>query len=225
MADPFRPESGAPDSPPVYTHPAALSGRRAFLKVAGAATAIVAFGCGDDSTDPGDGPVVSLPLQNDTDILKFALFLELLEEDFYIKAVQKGILTGAVAALATSVRDHESAHVDALQSALGSAAFGSSDVSFNFSTALTDQATFLATAQTLEQTGVGAYLGALGLITSRSLRTTAGSIFTVEARHTAAFRAFNNAPGGPVPAAFESPLTPQAVVDAVVATGFVTKGL
>ncbi|CAN5896827.1 hypothetical protein BH20GEM1_BH20GEM1_14560 [soil metagenome] len=208
-----------------------LPNRRKFLQLSGAALAVATVGaaCDDDNNGitppPDDDPVVTLPLQNETDILKFALFLELLEEDFYIKAVQSGVLSGAVATLATNVRDHESAHVDAIQAALGAMAFTQDDVEFDFGSSLASQASFLATAVTLEQTGVGAYLGALPLIQSRSLRTTAGSIFTIEARHTAAFRAFNNAPGGPVPAAFESPLTPQQVVTAVVNTGFVVDGL
>lgn len=203
--------------------------RRKFLKWSGAAVAVAAVGAAcddDDGPTGGDGdPVVTLPLQNDTDILKFALFLELLEEDFYVKAVQSGVLSGEVAELTTNVRNHESAHVDAIQAALGAQAFTQDDVEFDFGNTLASQASFLATAQVLEQTGVSAYLGAIGLIQSRSLRRTAGSIFTIEARHTAAFRAFNNAPGGPVPNAFESPMTPEQVVAAVVNTGFVVRGL
>jgi hypothetical protein len=195
--------------------------------VAGATTMLGALGCSDDPTgpDPMGDPLVSLPLASDTDVLKYALFLELLEEDFYIKAVQSGALSGGVLTLATSVRDHESAHVDAIQGALGAQAFGSDDVAFDFGDAFASQANFIATATVLEQTGVGAYLGAIGLIQSKALRTTAGSIFTIEARHTAAFRAYGNATGGPVPNAFESPVTPAATIAAVAATGFVTKGL
>lgn len=222
-----------PDNPPTGDTAArtpprpGLPSRRSFLTLAGSAAALGVLGCSDDSTGPTPmpGPVVSLPLASDTDVLKYALFLELLEEDFYIKAVQSGALSGSVLALATSVRDHESAHVDALQSALGAAAFGSDDVAFDFGDAYANQANFIATATVLEQTGVGAYLGALGLIQSRAYRTTAGSIFTIEARHTAAFRSYGNASGGPVPNPFESPVTPEATVNAVVATGFVTKGL
>lgn len=206
--------------------------RRAFLTSAGKGLAVagtmgmVMAACGDNSTGLAASPaVVKLPLQSDTDILKFALFLELLEADFYTKAVASGILSGAVATLATSIRDHEVVHVSALQAALGAASFGKADVGFDFGTSLANQGSFLATAQTLEQTGVGAYLGALGSIQSRTTRTTAGSIFTIEARHLAAIRVFNNAPGGPVPNAFETPMTPQAVVNAVIGTKFVTKGL
>lgn len=225
------------DSAPLSATPeiAWETGRRAFFGRSGALLGIAAAGtltsllaaCGDDGdpVGPGDTPVVTLPLTSDTDIMKFALFLELLEADFYTKAVSAGVLTGTVATLATSIRDHEVAHVNALTSALGADAFGPADVEFDFGASLGSQASFLATAQTLEGTGVGAYLGALGSISSKSLRTTAGSIYTIEARHYAAVRALNNAASGPVPAAFETPVAPADVVAAVVGTGFVRKGL
>ena len=219
--------------------------RRGFLRSAGKGLAVastmglVVAACKGDPTGTvppplrralaehdGHDPVVTLPLRSDTDILKFALFLELLEADFYTKAVAAPrLLTGIVKTLATSIRDHENTHVSALQAALGAASFGTADVGFEFGTALATQASFLATAQVLEQTGVGAYLGQLGRIQSRAIRTTAGSIFTIEARHLAAIRVFNNSAGGPVPNAFETPTTAEAVVNAVVATQFVTKGL
>lgn len=205
--------------------------RRSFLRTAGtigAAGSVVGLlaACGkNDTTSPVNKAVVTLPLTSDTDILKFALFLELLEADFYSKAVAKGILSGAVATLGTSIRDHEKVHVTALQTALGANAFTAADVEFDFGTSLNSQSSFLATAEVLEKTGVGAYLGAIGAITSKSLRTTAGSIFTIEARHLAAIRVFNNSAAGPVPAAFETGVAASAVVTAVVGTGFVKRGL
>jgi rubrerythrin len=45
----------------------------------------------------------------------------------------------------------------------------------------------LNTARTLENTGVMAYDGALGMIRSPRLRTAAATIATVEARHAAYF--------------------------------------
>jgi rubrerythrin len=224
--------------PSVPTTAAALSdityetSRRGFLSRTGALAgggALVALlaACGDDTMAAPDMavPVLSLPLQNDTDILKYALFLELLEADFYAKALASGALSGLVASLAADIGAHEATHVQALSGALGSDAFGPSDVGFDFGNSFATPTAFLATAQTLEQTGVRAYLGALGQIQSRALRTTAGSIFTVEARHVAAIRALTNATGGPVPNAFESGETPENTVSAVVATGFVTRGL
>lgn len=205
-----------------------LTSRRRFLEFAGVSGITVAAmaACKSDSTAPSSsGALVSLPLASDTDVLRFALFLELLEADFYTKAVASGALTGAVASLAASVKAHETTHVATLQSALGAKAFGMADVAFDFGAAFATQASFLATAQTLEETGVSAYLGALGAIQSRPLRVTAGSIFTIEARHAAAFRAMNNSAAGPVPAAFEAPRTPEQVVAVVKATGFVKKGL
>jgi hypothetical protein len=207
--------------------------RRGFLGFAGRAglggagtVAMLVAACSKDSpTAVAAKAVVTLPLQSDTDILKFALFLELLEADFYTKAVAGGALSGLVLSLATNIRDHEIAHVAALQAALGTASFGTADVGFSFGANTASQSAFLNTAQTLEGTGVGAYLGALGSITSRSLRTTAGSIYTIEARHYSAIRALNNAAGGPVPLAFEVAVPSATVIANVKATGFVTKGL
>ncbi|HEX5385085.1 MAG TPA: ferritin-like domain-containing protein [Gemmatimonadales bacterium] len=211
--------------PGVMAIPEGRRTRRDFLAISGALATLAVVGCSDNNNGPSGTAVVTLPLQNDTDILKFALFLELLESDFYTKAVAGGTLTGGVATLATNVRDHENAHVAALQAALGSAKFTAADVGFDFKDSLSTQDKFLATAVTLEQTGVSAYLGALPSITGCDLRTTAGSIYTIEGRHVAAFRAYANAQGGPVPAAFETPQTPEEVVAAVTSTGFVTKGL
>ncbi|MBA2565106.1 MAG: ferritin-like domain-containing protein [Gemmatimonadetes bacterium] len=203
------------------------AGRRTFLKWAGASSLVLAAGCGDDDDDnggtgPDDDAVVTLPLTSDTDILKFALFLELLEADFYTRAVAAGILSGTVLEIATGVRDNEQAHVDFLQSALAGEAFDEDDVEFDFGQTLSSQDAFIDAAVTFEQTGVGAYLGALPLIDSRSIRRSAGTIFTVEARHTSVFRALNGE-ANPVPRSFEEPLTAQQVVTAV--TPFVERGL
>ncbi len=210
--------------PGVIAVPEGRRTRRDFVTIAGAMTALAVAGCSNDNNGPSTGAVVTLPLASDTDILKFALFLELLEADFYTKAVASGVLTGGVATLAASVKAHETAHVNALQAALGSAAFTTSDVGFDFKTSLSTQASFLATAETLEMTGVHAYLGALPSITDCATRTTAGSIYTIECRHYAAFRAYNGE-AAPVPSPFETPMTPEQIVASVQATGFVTKGL
>ncbi|MEP6779215.1 MAG: ferritin-like domain-containing protein [Gemmatimonadaceae bacterium] len=196
------------------------------LVAAGALGVLTLAACGAQPTNPAFAKsLILLPLENDSDIMRFALLLALLEVDFYTKAVASGVLSGNVATLAASIRTHKISHVSTLQSALGTNAITTDQIAFNFGAALISQASFLTTAQSLKQTSVGAYLGVAHSIASRSVRTTLGSIGTVEARHYAALRIFNNASGGPVPVAFETPLTPQAVVNALTTTSFITKGL
>ncbi|KAM6495470.1 Ferritin-like domain containing protein [Amanita muscaria] len=83
-----------------------------------------------------------------------------------------------------TIQKDESTHSIALQAAIKSA--GSSPFTsrqFNFDAALTDIPMMAATACVVENVGVGAYLGALHLVSDPVLLSTAGSILTVEARH------------------------------------------
>lgn len=215
------------------------SDRRSFLKWSGTAgLGLVLAACdADDPTAPEsalfaklgkgtggtvtvDGPTVGLPLTSDTDILKFALFLELLEAEFYKMAVGSGLLSGLVLEISSNVRDHEICHVQYLQNALGAAATGNT-ITFDFSGTLKNERKYLKAAEAFEQTGVGAYLGALPLISNKDIRSAAGTVFTIEARHTAAFRALNHR--DPASVAFENPLSPQQVVSAI--SPFVVEGL
>ncbi len=167
------------------------------------------------------GPNLQNTVGGDTDILKFALFLELLEAEFYKAAVSADILRGKVLEVSTNVRDHEICHVTYLQTALGAAAL-EQDITFDFTTVLRNENKFLDAAETFEQTGVGAYLGALPMISSKDIRSAAGTIFTIEARHTAAFRAMNKRKE-PAPVAFEVPLSAAVVLGRI--SPFVVEGL
>ena len=93
----------------------------------------------------------------DGKILNFALLLEYLESEFYVQAVAGGALSGELLGFATTVRDHELAHVAFLQQALGSAAIAKP--TFDFKGTTTNAEMFVATAIALEDTGVAAYNG------------------------------------------------------------------
>ena len=75
---------------------------------------------------------------------------------------------------------HEKAHVDFLTKALGDQA--TKECTYNFG--VTDVNTFIATAALLEGIGESAYLGAAQNITNPGTLTAAGSILTVESRHS-----------------------------------------
>jgi len=122
--------------------------------------------------------------KGDVAILKYALTLEYLEAAFYKEAVEGGALSGDALAFARTVARDEGSHVTALKRALGSAAPKSPK--FDFQGTTRDQAKFLQTAFTLENTGVKAYLGQAGRIKTPAILLTAASIVTVEARHAGA---------------------------------------
>lgn len=157
--------------------------------------------------------------KNDVNILNFALTLEFLEAAFYKEAVANAAY-GSDANLkkfAEVVAKHEAAHVKFLKGALGSAAIKSP--TFDFGKAVTDTATFAATAQVLEDTGVTAYLGQVTNVFQAGVLGAAGTIATVEARHAAWIRFINGA--SPAPAAYDTRKSEKAILKAVGATGFI----
>ncbi len=155
--------------------------------------------------------------RGDIAILNFALTLEYLEAAFYAEAVSKGKFSGAVGKFASIVSKHEAAHVAFLKGALGSKAVPKPK--FNFQGTTTDEAKFKATAQVLEDTGVAAYLGQVGLIKSKKILAAAGSILPIEARHAGWIRNINGVPGAPQ--AFEASKTKAQILKAVKGTGFI----
>jgi rubrerythrin len=154
----------------------------------------------------------------DIAILNYALTLEYLEAAFYSEALAKGQIKNMhVLAFAKVVAKDEALHVGFLKGALGSAAVKKPKFDFKGTTA--NQAKFMATAQVLEDTGVAAYLGQVGLIKSKKILGAAGSILPVEARHAGWVRNLNGVTGAPQ--AFEAPKTKAQVLAAVKATGFI----
>ena len=144
-------------------------------------------------------------------IFNFALTLEELEAEFYVRAVTSGIIPERDAAVFSTIRDHELAHVAFLRRALGAAAVPKPTFDFTggngsgrgpyaglFSPG--GYGTLLAVAQAFEDTGVRAYKGQAPAL--RPFRGADGNNFalqaalqvhSVEARHAAQIRRMRGA--------------------------------
>ena len=142
-------------------------------------------------------------------VLQFALTLEYLEGEFYTRAVASAGLVPAGAALGaiTTIRDHENQHIAFLKTTIQS--LGKTPVSkptFDFSAGngsnvgpfknvFIDYDTFLAVAQTFEDTGVRAYKGqAPALLGTGGVLTAALNIHSVDIRQMRKARGANVKP-------------------------------
>lgn len=147
----------------------------------------------------------------DVDVVNFALTLEYLETAFYEQGAKLG-LSSDVRSQAKRFGAEEAEHVDALTATVRDLGGTPADMpTFDFG--ITDERSFLALAQTLEDTGVGAYNGAGPSIRSKEVLAAAGSIVQVEARHAAVIRLLRDQQ--PAPSAFDKPLTTAQVNKAV----------
>jgi hypothetical protein len=172
----------------------------------------------------------------DVDILNYALTLEYLEASFYTQALGGRGTTGVPSSngcrfdyrdirharelfgfgrrirnsaygLLLDIRDHEVTHVEFLRGQLGSAAVG--PATFDFSSALRNVSSFLATAQVLENTGVMAYDGAIRYVDAGDVLQAGAQIATVEARHAAYLNLING--DSPFPSAFDQGKKPSEI--------------
>jgi len=179
---------------------------RSHFILRGALAAGAVYGAGAVAPFVGN----ALAAAPDVDILNFALTLEYLETDFYQSKGKAVHLSGEAKTLAASFGDEEAQHVAALTKAITS--LGGKPVKKpTFAFPVTDQASFLKLAYTLENTGVGAYNGAGPSLTNKSLLAAAGSIVQVEARHAASIALLTGmaiTPDG----AFDKPLTKSQVL-------------
>lgn len=141
------------------------------------------------------------------DILNYALTLEYLEAKFYeMGSASNGLIpSGAPAMAIQTIGAHETAHVNFLRTAI-SASGGTpvAEPNFDFTAGGTfgnvfsDYATFLAVAQTFEDTGVRAYKGQAAqasLMANNDVLTAALNIHSVEARHASHIRQMRKANG------------------------------
>lgn len=189
--------------------------RRNALKGVGATLAALAVTAVNPIGQGHAYAATTLQGLTDLDILNFALTLEHLEAEFYTMAVAGGKLTGQALTVLTAVRDHEVAHVDQLTKVvtqLGGTPAQKAP-SYNFGDMGTQDA-ILATAETLEGVGVGAYTGAAALITDKkTILAAAASIEQVEARHFGAIRYLRGS--NSAPEAFGPKLTVDEVTKLV----------
>lgn len=149
---------------------------------------------------------------SDADILNYALTLEHLENKFYMEGLANYTQeTFAAAGFDATfynnlmeISSDEQTHVAFLTSSLIAA--GATPVQeCTYAFGATDPETFVKTASILEGVGVSAYLGAAADIMSAAYLTAAGSILTVESRHSSYIRA--SLKQSPFPSPFDVPLS------------------
>lgn len=187
--------------------------RREMLYNIGLATTALTVGtiigaCSDDDSTAQQPNI-------DPQILNFALNLEYLEAEYYLRAIGQqlsnddrgsgaGTVTGGsqvsfpsgslIGQYAQEIAADELAHVRFLRSALGSAAVPSPDINFIAAfnalgfDPFANELNFLLGAFVFEDVGVTAYNGAAPLITDSNILAAAASILAVEAYHAGEIR-------------------------------------
>ncbi|MCC8407534.1 ferritin-like domain-containing protein [Mucilaginibacter sp. UR6-1] len=168
--------------------------RRAFLRYAGASTAVAGIvamqACSKDNSayeDDGSNSSGAIDVgSGDPGILNYAYALEQLEAAFYIQVVNSfsADFSAEERLLLTDIRDHEVAHREFFKAALGSGAIKGLTPDFS-KIDFSSRASVLNTAKAFEDLGVAAYDGVASKIQNVDYLVIAGKIVSVEARHAA----------------------------------------
>jgi len=202
----------------IFTRTTLLLAAAAGLAVAAPVIQVNAPAAGHDHVDKRQAPT-------DADILNYALTLEHLEDKFYREALANFTeadfatagFDATVYANIQKVSSDETTHVKFLTGALQSVNV-TPVAECTYAFGVTDVKSFLATASVLEGVGVSAYLGAAASIMTKAYLTDAGSILTVEARHSSYIRgALKEVPFAQP---FDAPLTLDEVYS--LASQFIT---
>jgi rubrerythrin len=201
--------SGAADAGGRTTSRRGLLGSGTFL----AGSALAAGGVVIALAERAD----SASSERDVRILNYVLRLEQLKAAFYREAADGGVLSGELQQLAELLARHERTHVSFLRRRLASNA--GDERTYDFGDATKDPAAFARTAQTLEETAVGGYLGQ-GANLTRSLMVPFAQMCSVEARHAAWINDFLESP--PAPRAADEAKAPPEVLAVIEETGFET---
>jgi len=129
------------------------------------------------------------------DVLKFALTLEYLEDDFYKMGIMRGVVPAKYKSVYDQISKHETQHVMYLEKALGITDTNRAKPTFDFSyggafmDTFTNFKTFATISAALEDTGVRAYKGQAGaLMMDPAILQVALQVHSVEARHAAVAR-------------------------------------
>ena len=201
-----------------------------------AALATLLAACGDDDEQASTPSTSSEPASGasgatggggggDLEIVNYALTLEFLEADFYMKVIDSGEITDkATVEIAKKFGQTEQEHAEALMATAKMLGTPAEKPQTNFDEVLAGgPKKILMTAATVENLGAAAYLGQAGKIESKEILAAALSIHTVEARHAAAINQLIGAgfmgdgplngsiPDGP----FAKPMEMAAVLEAV----------
>ena len=155
----------------------------------------------------------------DLDIVRFALTMERLEAAFYAQVVsahqKRAYLPPRSLELTQKIAAAEADHVRALEAVLtGAGQTLPPATTYQFpNQVFVSPITYAWFAYTLEEIGIGAYLGAVGSIQSAEIRQAAASIYGAEAQHAAILRTF--AGFDFAPRYYEAPLSVEQVTQLI----------